>query len=150
MSFKFNYGHGAALAIGLFVIFISYFVYKSLADPKLNHSLVSEEYYKEELYFQDEIDRLENAAKLAQDVKVYKTEAGLNFAFPADFNYKNITGTIKLQRLDDASLDYNVVLSLADLTYLIPNKYLVKGRYNLKLNWDHNGIPYQYKEKINY
>lgn len=150
MSFKFNYGHGVAIALALFVVFISFFVYRSIADPNMNHSLVSEEYYKDELYFQGEIDRLNNADKLAHNVRVETSKKGIEFFFPPDFDFHNITGTLNLQRLENASLDYNMVIKLDSLSFLVPDKNLVKGRYNLKLNWDYNNIPYQLKQKIDY
>lgn len=150
MAFKFNWGHGLATAIALFVIFISFFVYKTLADPDYDHALVSEEYYKEELHFQNEIDRLENAMKLNQDVIVKQSAKGLELVFPSDFDYQKITAHLKLQRVSNVDLDIEKDINLDSITYHIPDNSLVKGRYNLKLNWEYNNIPYQLKQKIYY
>jgi hypothetical protein len=102
------------------------------------------------LHYQDEIDRLENAAVLKQDVHVKQSSEGLEFVFPADFDYKKITGHINLQRISDEKLDFESDLKLDSLSYFIPKENLVNGRYNLKLNWKYNGIPYQLKQKIDY
>ncbi len=150
MAFKFNWGHGLATAIAMFVIFISFFVYKTLADPNYNHALVSEEYYKEELHYQNEIDRLENANKLKQDIVINHTSKGLEFVFPSGFDYQKISGLLKLQRISNAELDFEKEIKLDSLTYLIPDNSLVGGYYNLKLNWEYDGIPYQLKQKISY
>jgi len=150
MSFKFNWGHGLAMALALFVIFISFFVYKTLADPEYDHSLVSEEYYKEELHYQDEIDKLDNAAKLEHDVNIKQTSKGIELQFPIGFDYKKINAYLKLQRPANEELDIEKEIKLDSLTYLIPHNLLVKGRYNLKLDWESNSIKYQLKKKIDY
>lgn len=150
MSFKFNWGHGLTIALALFVIFISYFVYRSLADSRMNHTLVSEEYYKDELYFQDEIDRLENAANLEQDITTKKSKDGIAIYFPPSFDPTKINGTVVLQRASDKDLDYETELQLKSSAIFIPRKNLVRGLYNLKINWEYEGTPYQYKEKITY
>jgi hypothetical protein len=150
MSFKFNWGHGMFLAMAFFVIFIGSFVYKVMFQDEYDHKLVSEEYYKEELHYQEEIDRLNNAGNLEENVQVKQSKEGLTIIFPSNFDYKNIKTTIKLQRLSDGDLDIIKELKLDSLSYLIPNKDLVKGHYVLKLNWEYNGETYQFREKINY
>ena len=61
-----------------------------------------------------------------------------------------ITAHLKLQRVSNADLDIEKDIKLDSITYHIPDKSLVKGRYNLKLNWEYNNIPYQLKQKITY
>lgn len=55
MKIKFNWGTGIVIAMVLFMTFILTFVYKSLT-PQYTHDLVSEDYYKDELLYQKEID----------------------------------------------------------------------------------------------
>jgi len=150
MKFKLNWGQSLFLALGIFVIFIGSFVYKTLVIPEYNHSLVSEEYYKEEINFQQEIDRLNNATELTQNLFVKKSSKGLALVFPDTFDYSKITAHLKLQRISDDNFDITKQLVLDSLTYLIPDKHLIKGRYTIKVNWEYDNIPYQLKDKIDY
>ncbi len=150
MKFKLNWGQSLFLALALFIIFIGSFVYKSLMMPEYNHSLVSEEYYKEEIHYQQEIDRLNNAVELTQNLVVKRTPEGLSLIFPDTFDYSKISANLKLQRIADESFDITKKLKLDSLTYLVPDKHLVKGRYSIKIDWEYGGIPYQLKEKIDY
>ncbi len=150
MSFKFNWGHGIFLALTLFVLFISSFVYKTLVKPEYNHSLVSEEYYKEEIHYQKEIDRLNNAAALSQNVVVNKTPKGIELIFPSTFDFNKITAKFTLQRVANKDFDLEKDVKLDSLTYLIHDKQLIRGMYSLKLNWEYEGKKYQLRDKISY
>lgn len=150
MNFKFNWGHGISIALALFVLFIGSFVYKTLVKAEYDHALVSEKYYEEEIHYQDEIDRLNNAAGLAQNVVINKTDKGIELVFPNTFDYTKITAHLKLYRIANKDLDLIKNIKLDGLTYTIPDKHLARGMYSLKLNWEYNGTPYQLKEKIRY
>lgn len=150
MSFKLNWGQSIFLALALFILFIGSFVYKTLVKSEYNHSLVSDEYYKEEIHYQQEIDRLNNAALLNQNLVAKNTSKGLELIFPDSLDYKKITANLKLQRIADDSFDITKKISLDSLIYLIPNKHLIKGRYSLKVDWEYDSIPYQLKKKIDY
>jgi len=150
MNFKLNWGQSLFLALALFVIFIGSFVYKTLMMDDYNHTLVSDDYYKEEIHYQKEIDRLNNAATLKQNLVVNKTSEGLEIIFPNSFNYNTIIAHLKLQHVEKSEHDIKKMIDLDSLTYLIPDKHLVKGRYSLKLNWEYDTIPYQFKQMISY
>ena len=65
---KINWGTGIVIAFGLFMTFILYFVFKVQSDSKYDNELVVEEYYKQEIGFQKEIDKKQNAQNLAEKV----------------------------------------------------------------------------------
>jgi len=150
MSFKLNWGHSIAIVLALFVLFIGSFVYKTLAKKEYNHALVSEEYYKEEINYQKEIDRLNNAAKLKTNIKTNKSTEGLEIVFPSDYDYTKIKAYIELKRNADADFDIEKDLELDSLSYLIPKSQLIKGRYTMKINWEYNATDYQYREVVNF
>ncbi len=150
MRFKFNWGHGIFLSLVFFVLFIGSFVYKTLFVSAYDHPLVSKEYYKEEVAYQDEIDRLNNANELKTNIRTQKNAKGISIFFPPETDYKKIHAHIKLQRTNNLNFDIEKEIVLDSLTYLISDKELIKGRYVLKLNWEYEGIPYQYREKIDY
>ena len=53
---KLNWGTGIVIAFVGFISFIMYFVITMNTDKALDHDLVTEDYYKEELEFQNDID----------------------------------------------------------------------------------------------
>jgi len=150
MSNKFHWGHGVSIVLGVFIIFILTFVYKTLVKPEYDHKLVSEEYYKEELHFQDEINSLNNASQLKENVKIQHSDKGIEVVFPGSFDPKKIEGYVDLQRANDSKLDLKIDLNLDSLSLLIPSEKLIKGTYNIKVVWNYEKIPYQLNEKYKY
>lgn len=150
MKFKLNWGQSIAIVLFLFVVFIGSFVYKTLFKSEYNHALVSEEYYKEELNYQDEIDRLNNAATLNENIRIDKDSTGITIHFPSKMDYKEIAAHLKLIRNANTSYDIKKVIKLDSISYLIPDKELLKGRYSLKLIWSIRDKSYQYNKKIDY
>ena len=150
MNIKLNWGQSIAIVLGLFVLFIGNFVYKTFTDKDYNHTLVSPEYYKEELYYQKEIDGQNNAAKLVNNITVNQSEKGLAIIFPSEFDFSKIKAYIELKRNSDDNLDIKKELILDSLVYLIPNKQLAPGRYLLKINWEYEASRYQYRQRIDY
>ena len=63
---KINWGTGIVLAFIGFITFILYFVFRMSTDDRANHDLVTEEYYKKELSYQQEID----ASKMATEMNI--------------------------------------------------------------------------------
>ena len=145
---KLNWGHYIAIAMFSFMIFISYFVYNTFTKPSHDHHLVSEQYYMDELNYQQEIDAVDNAKKLTKDVKLSKTNKGLLISFPKDIN--NITGNIEIKRPSDVKLDIKIPIELINNTMLIPDSKLVLGMYRVRIKWNANNTKYMYKSKFNY
>ena len=57
MKIKISWPMGIIIAMTAFVIFILSFVYKVTFLPAYDHHLVSEDYYKDELHYQQEINK---------------------------------------------------------------------------------------------
>ena len=145
---KLNWGHYLAIAMFSFIMFISYFVYNTFTKSSHDHHLVSEQYYMDELNYQQEIDAVDNAKKLTKDVKLSKTDKGLLISFPKDIN--DITGNIEIQRPSDVKLDIKIPIELINNTMLIPDSKLVLGMYRVSIKWNANNTKYMYKSKFNY
>jgi len=147
---KFNWGTGIVLAFIGFMAFIMYFVIKANTDKKYNHDLVIEDYYNQELEFQNEIDKQNNAKTLTENLSWKKTDEGLIIVFPEEFQMNNIKGKVFLYRPSDKQLDFETTISLSDHNLLIPDKRLLDGRWNIKVDWQFKGNSYLYKEEILY
>lgn len=147
---KINWGTGVVLAFIGFIAFILYFVVTMNVNSKYDHDLVSEDYYAEELKYQGDINKLKNAKTLTENVSYKKTSEGLIIQFPESINSKKITGKVFLYRPSNKQLDFETAISLSRSNLLIPDKRLVDGRWNIKVDWQYNGNSYLFKESINY
>ena len=147
---KFNWGTGIVLAFILFISFIMYFVIRMNTNKKYSHDLVTEEYYQLELEFQNDINKEKNALTLAQNIQWKKSDNGLVVLFPKELDFKEITGKVFLYRPSNKQLDFETTISLSDYNLLIPDKRLLDGRWNIKVDWQYKGKSYLYKKEIVY
>ena len=147
---KINWGTGIVLAFIGFIGFILYFIITMNVNDLYDHDLVSEDYYAEELAYQSDIEKLKNAEKLDENISYLKTTEGLKIEFPKDLDYKKITGKVFLYRPSNKQLDFETAISLSNPHLLIPDNRLVDGRWNIKIDWQYNGISYLFKASISY
>lgn len=147
---KFNWGTGIVLAFVAFIAFIMYFVILASTDNRANHDLVTEDYYKEELAYQNEIDALSNAKDYAPQFSFVHQENGLAITFPPKMNYKEIKGQVSLYRPSNKHLDFDFPISLSNKHLLIPDKRLLDGRWDIKIYWNYQGKEHLTKKSITY
>ncbi|MCE2613971.1 FixH family protein [Flavobacteriaceae bacterium D16] len=147
---KISWGTGIVLAFVAFIIFILYFVVLASTKNQANHDLVTREYYKEELAYQQEIDAQQNALPYAKATTFKKTGEGLLISFPDDFKFDNTQGKVSLYRPSNKHLDFDLPVSLSNKHLLIPDKQLLDGRWDIRIYWSDNDQNYLIKESINY
>ena len=147
---KINWGTGIVIAFIAFISFIMYFVINMNINKKYDHDLVTEDYYKKELEFQNDIDKETNAKNLVENLSWKKTTEGLVITFPETLIKENITGKVFLYRPSNKQFDFETELSLSNHNLLIPDKRLLDGRWNIKVDWQYNGKSYLYKKEIIY
>lgn len=147
---KFNWGTGIVLAFVAFISFIMYFVIRMNMEDRADHELVSKDYYKQELAYQEEIDAEKNSIRFNAQLKVTKSAEGLVITFPEDFDYKKTTGKVSLYRPSNRRLDFNFPISLSNAHLLIPDSSLVGGRWDIAIEWQNKGKSFLHKEKLNY
>lgn len=150
MKFKISWPTGIIIAITSFVIFILSFVYKVTFLPEYDHHLVSEDYYMDELNYQQEIDKQNKGLDLKENVTLQKVAKGLLISFPSEFDYSKITGSISFLRLSNEKIDFIQPIQLTSNDLLIEDKNLVEGRWDVKIEWTVDSKTYLLKEKINY
>ncbi|WP_040278120.1 FixH family protein [Psychroserpens damuponensis] len=147
---KFNWGTGIVIAFIAFISFIMYFVINMNLSDKYETSLVREDYYEAELELQNDIDKENNSKTLETDLTWKRTEEGLEFSFPKSLDSKKITGKVFLYRPSNEQMDLETAISLSHHNLLIPDKRLLDGRWNIKIDWQYNGKSYLYKKEITY
>lgn len=147
---KFNWGTGIVLAFIGFISFIMYFIILMNMDKKYDHDLVTEDYYNQELQFQNDLDKQTNARALLENITWEKTDEGLLIIFPKSLDFNSITGNVFLYRPSNKQFDFETSISLSNHNLLIPDKRLLDGRWNIKVDWKYKGIPYLYIKEIIY
>jgi hypothetical protein len=138
-----HFGKWIFVAFVLFAIFIGTLVTLCIRE---DISLVSKDYYKEELAYQEQIQRLNNTAGLPQKpTVVVTTNAGLMVRWSSKTIIDN--GELKLFCPSNPALDKRFDLSHASeqVFNLIA---LRKGFYRIKLLWSSEGKEYYYEQEI--
>lgn len=147
---KINWGTGIVLAFIGFIGFIMYFIVTINVDDAFDHDLVTEDYYKAELAYQGDIDKLNNAKNLSENISYTTSVEGLIINFPSGIDITKVTGHVFLYRPSNKQLDFDTPISLSKPYLLIPDKRLVDGRWNIKIDWQYNGQSYLYQNSITY
>ena len=147
---KFNWGTGIVLAFIGFISFIMYFIISMNTNSDYQHDLVTEDYYKAELEYQNDINKEKNAKNLEKNINWKKTDEGIIIEFPENLDIKNITGKVFLYRPSNKQLDFEIKISLSNHNLLIPDKRLLDGRWNIKVYWQYQETEYLFKKEIVY
>lgn len=125
---KINKGTGIVITIIAFMSFILYFVITMSTDKAFAYDLVTEDYYQQELKFQDEIDAEQNLANLKEEVTITSTQEGLQIKFPSNFSKEKLQGKVFLYRPSNKQLDFEIPISISNTYLLVPEKRLLGGR----------------------
>lgn len=147
---KINWGWSIVIALAAFIIFISTIVFQLMFDKKYDHQLVSENYYKDELLYQLELNKLENAKKLPENLKIQIKEGQLALLFPPNMNPQDIKAHINLQYVIDAQYDFEQTIALDSTVYILNSTPLKRGTWYVKVDWSYLDVAYMLKEKIIY
>ena len=95
---KLNWGTGVVIAFILFISFIMYFVIAMNTDKNLDHDLVNDNYYKQELEYQNDINKEKKSKELDSKITWKKTPEGMLISFPSELDFSNIKGKVFLYR----------------------------------------------------
>lgn len=140
---KINWGWRIAIFYSSFVLFMLFLAYKSYG---VKTDLVTPDYYKEELAYEDVIVAKKNMDNLPQPAIWEVKNDNILFSFPAFFKGKAVKGTIYFYRPSDKSLDKNIEIKMDEnLLQSVMKSELSAGSYQLKLKIEADGKTY-YKE----
>lgn len=140
---NFTWGHGIVIALLSFIIFILSMLFL-FPNGQKNSEMVTDNYYEEELKYQDVIDAKQRADKLQEKPVYSQDKTGIKITFPADYNSSNTTVKFVLNRTDDQNLDVKKTVTLdAGHSFIIPAQVLKLGNYTLRLNWTKDKTDYR-------
>lgn len=140
---NFSWGHGVVLALGSFIAFILFLIFV-FSRGMQNSELISDNYYQDELTYQEVIDAKNNADQLPEKPLYQRTGEGITITFPNSAAPDDQQVDFDLFRTDDSNLDVQKKISLnSQKKFTIPKQVIVAGSYTLKLKWQKNKKPYQ-------
>ncbi|REG81663.1 FixH family protein [Algoriphagus antarcticus] len=138
-----DWGKGITLTIIGFVVLIMTMVVISVRMDGIE--LVTENYYEEEIKYQDRIDESNSAMKLDREVISYDAQSKV-----IELDLPNGTvGTLQLFRPSDSSLDQTIKVEVTHSgKTAVPVKQLKSGYWKVQLNWSENGVDHYQEKKI--
>jgi hypothetical protein len=140
-----NFGNWIVVAFILFATFIATLV---TVCVRQDVSLVSKDYYKEELGYQEQIHRLNNTASLAAKPVIKVVNQTLQVKFNQSEKIEN--GELKLFCPSNTKMDRIFTVTTSnETTRTFDINSLQKGMYRAKLFWKMNGKEF-YQEEVIY
>jgi len=103
----------------------------------IDTDLVSENYYEDELAYQQQINRIQRSKQLKDPLRIELQKSGhLSLQFPAEIPVSEINGTILLFRPDDKRKDNRIPIRVNEEHHQLVNvRGLKKGNWNIKVFW---------------
>lgn len=143
---KINWGKGILIAFGLFVTFILSFVYRVQSNPEYDNELVVEEYYKRDMRYSEEMEKMQRAAGLKERPQVTVSGQAVELRFPV--GYVPESGTVSLYRPSSGKLDFDCPLRLEENVMVLPAERLAGGRWNIAVEWQKDGQRYLVRQQL--
>ena len=139
-----NWGKWIAVSFVLFAIFIGVLVTVCIRQ---DINLVATDYYKQELDYQNQIDRNSNAQELRVKPHIIITNNAVQVSFK-DFNTVK-SGELKLFRPSNPAYDISFELKpTADTLQTFDLKASQRGMYKAQLKWSMNNKEYYIEETV--
>tara|TARA_Y100001972_G_scaffold129055_1_gene193797 strand:+ start:1130 stop:1567 length:438 start_codon:yes stop_codon:yes gene_type:complete len=139
---KWNWGTKIALSFFLFGVFILYMVVQAFRQ---DFDLVTENYYQEELQYQERIQEKANLLRSGDEIIIESNVGDVLFKFPESFS--DAEGTIYFYHPSRKLFDKTFQVDLNDQNQQSINRdELVRGRYKVKVSWQVGGLSY-FQEK---
>ncbi len=135
-----NWGNKLLVVFALFASMMSYMVYRCFSVPV---DLVSNEYYKDEIAYQQVIDGTKNANALSSKATVIETQSAIVVQLPQEMSNKIIKGKILFYCPSNLSNDRKIDLTTdTNGKQDIDLQKIVKGNYTVKIDWTDNSKLY--------
>ncbi|MCB0767846.1 MAG: FixH family protein [Flavobacteriales bacterium] len=140
-----NWGKGIAAALIAFAAMMAWFLVKASQNPE---PLVTEDYYAEELRFQQRIDGMVKAQAFSAPVTMTFERDRVWLRFPAELAGEPVSGELALLRPNGPKADRSFQFVTDSGAVLIAGVDLLPGRYNAALTWTARGDELYTEEKV--
>ncbi len=143
---KINWGTGIAIFYSIFVIALVYQVIKS---TYYDNSLVSEQYYADDINYQKHFDKLVNMQSLKEDLKITKQKNGDYVVLNFPDELAQVKGNIHFFCPSDSEQDFKLSINTSGSDeQVIPVEGLKKGLWKVKVDFEAGGKTFYKEEAI--
>ena len=151
MSSKVNSRNPWPIGLGLFfIVFTGYIVGFVVFACRQKMDLVREDYYDQEIRFQQQIDRVRRSNPVLADASIEYDRAGdrVTVGLPS-VDQTDISGTVTFYRPSDAGLDTNVMLGLDVAGHQSVNVHPLRaGLWRVRVQWQAAGREFFFEKPI--
>ena len=136
-----NWGHKIVLSFVLFAAFIGYMVVKAFQQ---DFDLVAEDYYAQEINYQQKLNKLSNTAEAGKSVGVKQKGQEILLTFPD----VEATGSIHFYHPSRKIFDRTYEIDLTNKVQKIDRSELVAGSYRVNITWKTNQQDFYQQSSI--
>jgi len=140
-----NWGYKILILYSVFIVGILTMVYKA-SQQKVE--LVSENYYEQEVKFQDQYNRMQNSNHPENKLVVNASLGTAEIQFPASYVNSKVDGKITFFRPDNKNLDFSIPVELSSGIQKIQSDKLTKGYWKVQIYWNADGKPFYQEDKV--
>lgn len=138
-----NWGNGIVLVFVVFVAIMATMVTICMKQDDLH--LVTENYYEEEIKYQEHIDKVSNSQESSRAAMSFDAEAKM-----LDLNLPvGAKGELHFFRPSDAGMDKKIDVNIKDTEVnTVDLNSLSPGYWRVKLSWEMDGVGFYEEKKI--
>lgn len=141
-----NWGHKLLLVFFVFAVGMFYLVYRSM---HVNYELVSKEYYRDEIHYQDVIDASRRADALSGKIDISQTGNSIRLQLPTEMKNENVTGRIWFYCASDEKRDRHISLTPDEqAVQIISKQKFLPGEYIVKVDWQNKKVSYHTEQPL--
>ena len=141
-----SWGNKLLLVFIAFTGLMSYMTYRCVTTPV---ELVANEYYQDELAYQNVIDGEKNANALSRKINIRQEAGKIMVEFPPEMMSSHLTGTILFYNAANLSRDRSVKLNvLSGGKITLESSLLGPGQFTVKITWNANNKDYYSEQNI--
>jgi len=133
-----NWGKATILILIIFVLFISGMSFFMFTSPKDDYD---HQYYEDGINFDHDYNREAQVSKDHAQPAIVVANDSVRLTFPQD-----VSGSVKLMRPSSDARDQTY--ELAGRVTAIPVSKLLKGKWQLVLDWKSNNKSYLYHQEV--
>ena len=137
---KLNWGYRVAILYCSFVAFMLFLVFRSHSE---DFSLVTKDYYKGAIEYQQQIDKIKNSAALPEKLQIAFSQENKKASFSFPQNMTSVQGEILFYRPSDSKQDLKIsVQPDAENLQVVSFRDLQKGLWRVQVEWNAGGTAY--------
>ncbi|NQZ76159.1 MAG: FixH family protein [Ekhidna sp.] len=136
-----NWGHRIVVAFACFAAFIGYMVVRAFQE---DFDLVAEDYYAQEINYQNKLNKLSDTAEAGKSVMVKQVGGNVELTFPET----DAVGSIQFYHPSKKMFDREFDIDLTNNQQVIDRSELIAGVYRINISWKEGNQDFYQQSRI--